>query len=103
VTFETQILDTKFVSFLDVECYNLTALKVDRCDRSVVMWRAVVGRWAGGALGAWSLVSGGRDVRVSTVAVVYLLMENYLCIGDVYGIFHWILTCALGVSVFRWV
>ena len=39
------------------------------------------------ALGAWSLVSWGRDVRVSTVAVVYLCMENYLCIGDVNGFF----------------
>ena len=46
-----------------------------------------MGRGAGGALGVWSLVSGGRDVRVSTVAVVYLCMENYHCIGDVNGFF----------------
>jgi len=48
--FETQTLDTKFVSFLDVECYNLTALKLGRCDSSVVMWRAVSEAvlWGGG-------------------------------------------------------
>ena len=74
MTFETQILDTKFVSFSHVECYNLTALKVGRCDSSVVMQRPVLHPslseavlW-GGELG-WPWVQGplclGAEMCVS--------------------------------------